>query len=218
VRFVVRRVALYTLVAVLLSGLFLSVYLVLSAVLSQTLNAGSYPWVAVIGAVVVVLILDPLRRRLVSRMETRFLGDRRRPLRAFARLHLNADVGQGETAYDSILQALVAAVRAPGAALALRDGSEVRKVASYGTLGEQPMALPVSYHGELLGQVEVGRRSPGEEYPGVDRDLLEQLVAQAAAQIYGVRRDQELAQTRREALTAVADERARLGRDTSATS
>jgi signal transduction histidine kinase len=213
VRFVVRRVGLYVLLTMLLSSLFVAVYLLASAALSQTLSVGSYQWFAVVGAVVVVLMVDPLRRRLVSRVEDHLLGDRHRPLRAFARLHLDVESGGSETTYHSILQALVAAVRAPGAALALLDGLELRSVASQGVPGDQPMVLPVSYRGELLGQVQVGRRTPGEEYPEVDRHLLEQMVAQAAAQIYGVRRDQELAQTRREALTAIADERGRLGRD-----
>jgi signal transduction histidine kinase len=213
VRVVIRRAALNTTATILLSGVFVAVYLAISAVLSETLNLNSYRWIAVVAAVSVVLIIDPLRRRLVSQVDNRLLGDRSRPLRAFARLQPDPQTDRDATTYDSILQALVTAVRAPGAALALRQGSEVRTVANHGIPGEEPMILPVSYRGELLGQVHLGRRTPGEEYPEVDRVLLEQLVAQAAAQIYGVRRDQELAQTRREALTAIADERGRLGRD-----
>lgn len=213
IRFVVRRVGLFVLLTALLSTLFVTVYLVASAALSQTLSVGSYQWLAVIGAVVVVLMVDPLRRNLVGRVEDRLLGDRHRPLRAFARLQSDADSHGGDATYQSMLQALMAAVRAPGAELALRDGPQLRPVASQGVAGEQPLAIPVSYRGESLGEIHIGRRTPGEEYPEVDQRLLEQLVAQAAAQIYGVRRDQELAQTRREALTAIADERGRLGRD-----
>jgi signal transduction histidine kinase len=213
IQFVIRRFGLYVLLTAALSSLFVAVYLLASAALSQTLTIANYQWLAVVGAVVVVLMVDPLRRRLVSRVEDHLLGDRHRPLRAFARLHTDLGSGGNETTYQSILQALIAAVRAPGAALALRDGSVLRSVASQGAPGEQPLVLPVSYRAELLGEIHVGRRTPGEEYPEVDRVLLQQLVAQAAAQIYGVRRDQELAETRREALTAIADERGRLGRD-----
>jgi signal transduction histidine kinase len=212
-RFVVRRVGLFVLLTALLSALFVTVYLVASAALSQTLSVGSYQWLAVIGAVVVVLMVDPLRRNLVGRVEDRLLGDRHRPLRAFARLQSDADSRGGDATYHSMLQALMAAVRAPGAELALRDGPQLRRVATQGDSGEQPLAIPVSYRGESLGEIHIGRRTPGEEYPEVDQQLLKQLVAQAATQIYGVRRDQELAQTRREALTAIADERGRLGRD-----
>jgi signal transduction histidine kinase len=213
VRFVVRRAALYTVATAVLSCVFVGVYLVLSTLLSQTLSSGSYPWFAIAAAVVVVLVLDPVRRHLVNRVENRVLGDRRRPLDAFARLHNTRDSVSGEVTYASILQALVAAVRAPGAALVLGHGSELRTVALEGTTGDEPIVLPVLNRGELMGEILLGRRTPGEEYPEMDRLLLEQLVAQAAAQIYGVRRDQELAETRREALAAVVDERGRLGRD-----
>jgi signal transduction histidine kinase len=213
VRIVVRRVALYTATTVVLTGVFVVVYLLLSAVLSQSLSTVEYGWVAVVAAVVVVLLVEPVRRRLVDRLGKRFLGDRRQPLEAFARLSLEKDGHDASTTLTAILQALITAVRAPGAALCRQDGSQMRTVAALGSPGGDPLVLPVAYRGELLGQLQVGRRTPGEDYPRADRVLLEQLVAQAAAQMYGVRRDEELSQVRREALTAIADERARLGRD-----
>jgi signal transduction histidine kinase len=213
VRFVIRKVALHSVATVLLSGVFVVVYVLISAILSQALDLGDYRWVAVIAAVGVVLVLDPFRRRLIGRVDDRFFGDRRQPLRAFAKLHPSGPVNRDEATYDSILEAVVSAVRAPGAALDLREGSADRTVATLGSPGEQPLVMPISYHGELLGHVRIGPRTPGEQYPSVDLILLEHLITQAAAQIYGVRRDQELAQTRREALTAIADERGRLGRD-----
>lgn len=213
VRFVFRRVMLYSLVTVLLSGVFLGVYLGLSALFTRVVSSQDSAWLAVVAAVVVVLLLEPVRRRLVGRVEVRFLGDRNRPLQAFARLQADADASQPADSYDAIVQALVSAVRAPGAALALWQGSALRTVAVQGSPGEEPMTLPLSHRGELLGEVMMGCRTAGEDYPKADRVLLERLVAQTAAQIYGIRRDRELAQTRREALSALVDERSRLGRN-----
>jgi signal transduction histidine kinase len=213
VRIVVRRVALYSAATIVLTGVFVTVYLLLSAALSQSLATLRYGWVAVVAAVAVILVVEPVRRRLVDRLERRFLGDRRQPLQAFARLSAEKNGYGGLSAYAVILQALITAVRSPGAALVLQDGSQMRTVATVGTPGVEPLVLDVAYRGELLGQLQVGRRTPGEDYPMADRALLEQLAAQASAQIYGIRRDEELNQTRREALTAIADERARLGRD-----
>ncbi len=213
VRFVVRRVGLYSLLTVLLSGTFLGVYLGLSALFTRAVSSQDFTWLAVGAAVVVVLLLEPVRRRLIGRVEDRVLGDRNRPLRAFARMQMDADRSRLADSYDAITQALAAAVRAPGAALALWERSGMRTVAVHGSPGERPITLPMSYRGELLGQVTMGCRTAGEDYPPADRLLLEQLVAQAAAQIYGVRRDRELDETRREALTAIVDERSRLGRD-----
>ena len=72
---------------------------------------------------------------------------------------------------------------------------------------------PLLYRGERLGELRVGHRTPGESYGRADIALLDQLAYQTAALVYGLRRDTELAQVRRESLEAVAEVQTRVGRD-----
>ena len=58
-----------------------------------------------------------------------------------------------------------------------------------------------------------GHRTPGESYGRADIALLDQLAYQTAALVYGLRRDTELAQVRRESLEALAEVQTRVGRD-----
>jgi signal transduction histidine kinase len=218
VRIVVRRVFLYGLSTVVLTGVFIAVYVIVSAALfitpvaTQEIASGSILWVPAAAACVVVLFVDPVRRRLLTRLERRYLGDRQRSLQAIARLNVDSHAGVART-YDGIVDALVTAVRAPAAELSLNEEGRTHTVATRGSIGEKPLAVPMQYRGELLGQIRVARRTAKEEYTAADLALLEQLAGQAAAHIFAVRRDQELSQSRLEALNDIAEERAKLGRD-----
>ncbi|MGC5172497.1 ATP-binding protein [Microbacterium sp. DT81.1] len=210
---VVHRVALYSALTVSLTALFQIIYASVLALASQlpfTLN----PWTAgALGAAVVVLCAEPVRRRLQGLLERRFLGERSRPLVAMAKLRdsmLELDDG---AITDAITKTIADAVRSPRVDITLFgiDGREP----SPGNPESQgdPLVVPLLHLQERIGELRIDRRSPREEYGPRDRELLSQLADQAAAILYGVRRDQELATARREAITTAAEERAQLGRD-----
>jgi hypothetical protein len=121
VRVVIRRVVVYGGLTVVLTGIFIGVYFVVLAALSGQIVGARYRWVAVVVAVAAVLAAEPLRRRLQTRLERRFLGERGDPLRVLARLHatlLNGDEDEN-TIYATITRTVAAAVRSPAVALAL---------------------------------------------------------------------------------------------------
>jgi signal transduction histidine kinase len=132
-----------------------------------------------------------------------------------AQLHATLSSGDEDenTAYATITRTVAHAVRSPSVALALQRGPQIETVSVTGPEQDTPMVLPLVYRGERLGEMRVGRRTPGEPYGRVDRALLDQLANETSALVYALRRDSELQSTRRRALEAVEEERARLGRD-----
>ncbi len=112
-----------------------------------------------------------------------------------------------------ITQTVAEAVRAPGVVLAMHRGPRVESVALTGAEPTDPVVLPLVHRGERLGELRVGRRTPGERYGRTDRALLDQLASQAAAVVYGLRRDRDIDTVRREAIEAMATQRSTLGRD-----
>jgi signal transduction histidine kinase len=212
-RIVIRRALLYSIATVLVTASFVAMYLVTTAALSERLSSVGYQWAAMLGVVGMVLLVEQIRRRLLSRLESRVLGDRGRPIPAFDRLHEGTSTDNISLTYSAIVEALAAAVRAPGASLLLQDGEQLREVATAGNPSHEGLRFDALHRGELLGFIHVALRTPGEDYPEADRVLLQSLARQAAAQIYAVRRDTELVDTRREMLSAIEEERARLGRD-----
>jgi len=215
VRLVIRRVVLYGGLSIALTALFIGVYFAVLAALSGQLVAVRYRWVAVVVAVGAVLAAEPVRRRIQTRLERRFLGERGDPLGVLARLHAALSNGDEDenTVYDTITRTVAHAVRSPSVALALHRGPQIETVSVAGAEQDAALVLPLVYRGERLGEMRVSSRTPGEPYGRVDRALLDQLVNQTSALVYALRRDTELESTRRRALETVAEERARLGRD-----
>ena len=215
VRLVIRRVVVYGGLTIALTAVFVGVYFAVLAALSGQVVAVRYRWVAVAAATVAVLAAEPLRRRIQTGLERRFLGERGDPLGVLARLHaaLSSRDEDENTVYDTIARTVAQAVRSPSVALALQRGPQIEPVSATGADQDAALVLPLVYRGERLGEMRVATRTPGEPYGRVDRALLDQLANEASALVYALRRDSELQSTRRQALETVAEERARLGRD-----
>jgi signal transduction histidine kinase len=215
VRLVIRRVVVYGGLTVALTAIFIGVYFAVLAALSGQIVGTRYRWVAVVVATAAVLAAEPLRRRIQTRLERRFLGERGDPLRVLARLHTTLSNGDEDedTVYATITRTVAAAVRSPAVALALHRGPKIETVAATGAEQDAALVLPLVYRGERMGEMRVSPRTPGEAYGRVDRALLDELANQTSALVYALRRETELQSMRRRALETAANERARLGRD-----
>ena len=216
IRVVIRRVVVYGALTGLITVLFVGVYSAVLAGASTQMSDVRVRWVAGMAAAAgVVLLAEPARRRLTALLEARFLGARRDPLAALARLQDRVvDGAADDTAVlQAVAETVAAAVRSPSVAVAVHRGPQLETVASTGEGEERPLVRPLLYRGERLGELRVGHRTPGESYGRADIALLDQLAYQTAALVYGLRRDTELAQVRRESLEAVAEVQTRVGRD-----
>ena len=214
IRLIIRRVAIYGTMVLVLTVVFAVVYALALWGLSSRVGE-DYRWIAVLAAVVVVLAADPLRRRLRAELERRLLGARGEPLRSLARLDALVSAGSADepTAHRMITQAVAEAVRAPGVVLTVHRGPGLEAVALTGAEPTDPVVLPLLHRGEILGELRVDRRTPGERYGRTDRALLDQLASQASALVYGLRRDRDIDSVRREAIEMMAAQRMTLGRD-----
>ena len=73
--------------------------------------------------------------------------------------------------------------------------------------------MPLAYQGEPVGSLTVAPRSPGEEFSGHDRRLLDDLGRHAGTALYAVRTATELQLARENLVSAGQEERRRLRRD-----
>ena len=134
IRLVIRRVVVYGGLTVALTALFVGVYFAVLAALSGQLVAVRYRWVAVVVAVGAVVAAEPVRRRIQTRLERRFLGERGDPLRVLARLHAalwNGDEDENAV-YATITGTVAEAVRSPSVALAVHRGPQIETVSVMG--------------------------------------------------------------------------------------
>lgn len=214
-RVVVRRFVVYAVVAGALTLIFAGVYFAMLLALSSQAVGTRYRWLALLVAASAVFAADPLRRRVRASLERRLLGERSEPLRPLARLDALTSAGTADDleVYRTITDIVAEAVRAPGVSLALHQASEIDVVACTGDEPIDPVLLPLLHRGERLGELRVAARTPGEPYGRGDQALLDQLASQAAALVYGQRRDTDIATLRSEAIEALVEQRVALGRD-----
>ena len=108
-----------------------------------------YRWVAVAFATAAVLAAEPARRRIQTRLERRFLGERGDPLGVLARLHATLSDGDEDenTVYTTISRTVAQAVRSPAVALALHRGPHIETVSITGAEQDTPLMLPLIYLG-----------------------------------------------------------------------
>ena len=208
---VLRRALLVTAVSAVLVIGYAAVVTVATLVLDD-----SGPAATTIGALLVALAVDPVRRtasRWVGRIA---LGDRDDAAGAVVRLSRRLDEALSpESALVAVLSAVREAVRSPGAAVV---GSGVDAVDG-ATPHDDAWRTTLRHQGEEIGELVVERRG-GEDFDATDRRLLDELARSVALAVHAVRQQTaarrlaaELQASRDAIVTAREEERRRLRRD-----
>ena len=213
IRVVVKRAAIDAALGTLVAALFVAVYFASLFLISEGLDQFEYRWAAVAVAVVGVVLVEPVRRRIRQALERRLLGERSDPLAALDRLQETISQSDEATLYSGVVGTVAAAVRSPHVALVVHRDAATDAVAAIGDPAGEPYVAPLVYLGERLGELQVSPRTVGEAFGAADQRLLDQLARQTAALVYSKRRDSELAGARRETVDVIVEERSRLGRD-----
>ena len=111
-------------------------------------------------------------------------GERDDPYAVLSRLgrRLEAAIAP-EAVLPTIVETVAQSLRLPYAAITLRQEGIFTTVAEYGQGGGAPagevMRLPLTYQGEMVGQLVLSPRAAGETFGAADRRLLDDLARQA---------------------------------------
>ncbi len=209
IRSSVHRAAVFTAAAIALSVLFAGVYFVVIDLMTGSSQAEPLRWPAVLVAATAILLLDPIRRRLTAGAKTRLLGHRSNIFPALTQLSTTP----APDALVALVHTVAVAVRSPGVTLSVCDQAGSRIVAQVGNPELACVVVPLNFQAELLGQLDVAPRTPGEPFQEGDWEMLTLLAQQAAVQLYSMRRDSDLARARQEIGEREQQLRAQIGRD-----
>jgi signal transduction histidine kinase len=170
---------------------------------------------------IAAVLFEPLRTRLQRTVNRLMYGERDDPYTVISSLGQRLEA---TLAPDAVLPAIVTTVketlRLPYAAIALDQEGLCTMVAAAGTLVPDTLTLPLSYHGEPIGQLILGPRALGETFTPAERRLLTDLARQAGTAAHAVRLTtdlqrltEDLQRSRERLVTAREEERRRLRRD-----
>ena len=206
---VVRRSLVYGSLTVCVTALYAAAV----GLLGRVFGRGSDVVVLVATALVAVLFA-PLHRRLRSSISRLLYGERDDPYAIVSRLGQRL---QETPPAGDVLPELVAtvgeALHLPYVAVELGSPDGAQPVVRRGNLVGESLSLPLVQQGELIGQLVVGERAPGEGFGRRDRAVLEGLAGQIGMAVQAARASLELQRSRERLVAAREEERKRLRRD-----
>ena len=203
-----------TLVYGALSLCVAAVYVLVVGYVGALFQTGDSLAVSLAAAGLVAVLFQPLRERVQRAVNRLLYGQRDEPYAALSRLgqRLEATLAP-EAVLPSIVQTVREALRLPYAAVAIPRDDYLAVAAASGSPAPDPLRLPLTYRGEAVGELLLGRRSGEEDFSPADRLLLQDLARQAGVAVHALRLTAELKRSRERLVTAREEERRRLRRD-----
>ena len=213
----INRTLVYGALTVCVVGL----YVLIVGSLGALFQASGNLLIALVATGVVAVLFQPLRDRLQRGVNHLIYGERDEPYSVLARLgqRLEATLAPGAV-LPTIAETVAQALKLPYAAIALGQDGQYVTATAVGTPVADQLHLPLTYQGEMIGQLILGPRAPGEPLSTADRRLLDDLAHQVAVAAHAVRLTAELRQvahdlqrSRERLVVAREEERRRLRRD-----
>ncbi len=189
--------------------------------LGALFRTGSTLPISLVATGLVAVLFQPLRELLQRGVNRLLYGQRDEPYRVVSRLgqRLEATLAP-EAVLPTIVETVAQALKLPYAAITWQQDGAVVNAATFGKAVDELLHLPLSYQSELIGELVLAPRGPGEFFTPADRALLSDLARQAGVAAHAVRLTAdlqrltgELQQSRTELVTTREEERRRLRRD-----
>ena len=210
---VINRTLVYGALTVSVVGIYVLVVGYLS-VLFRAAGGQVELAISVLATGLVALLFQPLRTRLQRGINRLMYGERDDPYAVLSRLgqRLEATLAP-EAVLPTIVETVKESLKLPYTAITLKQEAEYMVAAASGTPVNEVLKLSLLYQGEMVGQLLLGARAPGEKFSSADRRLLDDLAREAGVAVHAVRLTTDLQRSRESLVTTREEERRRLRRD-----
>lgn len=205
---IIRRSLVYANLTVLLVATYVGVVQLLTVLMPAGASA------SLLATAAVAVAFAPMRD-LLQRSVFRFLyGERRDPYRATSRLaeQLTSALGPTEV-LRAVVETVADSLRSPFVAIEVGAAGDERTAVCCGRRREVSLRLPLTYQGQVVGQLAVAPRSGDERFTDGDLRLLSDLSRQAGVAAQAVTLTTALQRSRERLVTLREEKRRRLRRD-----
>lgn len=191
-----------------------ALYIVVVGYLGAVFRSEAQLLVSLFATGLVAVAFQPLREHLQQAVNRLLYGQRDEPYMAISRLAGRLEMALApEAVLITIVDTVRESLRLPYAAVALVRGGEEAPVAVSGNQVPDPLRLPLSYQGEPVGELLVGRRVGERDFSPTDRLLLTDLARQCGVAVHAVTVTADLKRSRERVVAAREEERRRLRRE-----
>lgn len=203
----VSRTVVYGALTIGAVGLYFAVVTIWAALFGPITSIW---WQAVVAAGIAV-VSQPVRARLQSLINKRLYGDRDDPYRIVSSLATRLEnTPIVASMLPEIVETVAAALRLPHMAIEIQARGRSETAASVGTPTGELYRMPLTYHGERVGNLVVGRRSAQRELTRPDRIALAEVARHAGAAVFTARLTRDLRRSRDRLVQAREMERRRI--------
>ena len=203
-----------TLIWGLLSAIVVGLYALVVGAFGALFQSRGAFLPSVLATGLIALLFHPLRRRVQRGVNRLMYGERDEPYAVLSRLgsRLEATLAPGAL-LPTIVETVAQALRLPYVAITLKQDGDFQVAASSGKVTPQPLVLPLSYRGEIIGQLRCGLRSGGPPFNAQEQRLLQDIARQAGVALHAQRLAADVQRARERLVIAREEERRRIRRD-----
>ncbi|QBD81627.1 histidine kinase [Ktedonosporobacter rubrisoli] len=197
-----------------LTALVIGWYVLVVGGLGTLLQASGNPLISLLAIGMIALLIHPLRIRLQQAVNRLLYGERDDPYTVLSRLGQRLEMAMAaEALLPTIAETVAGTFKIPYAAVTLKQGEQFSVVAAYGQPTQDLLHFPLKHQTEVVGELILAPRSPGEPFTTADKRLLADLERQAGATAHSVILARALQRSRERLVTAREEERRRIRRD-----
>ncbi len=142
-----------------------ALYIVIVSMTSLLLHPSSTFLPSLLATGLVAVLFQPLHARLQRVINRLMYGERDDPYAVLARLSARLEATLlPDAALPTVVQTIAQALKLPYAAVTLKQGETFAAAASYGLPQHELFTLPLVYHGEVIGQLQLAPRGVNETF------------------------------------------------------
>jgi two-component system NarL family sensor kinase len=203
-----------TLVYGALTAIIIASYILVVGLLGAFFQTRGALAVSLVATGLVAVGFQPLRDRLQRGVNRMMYGQRDEPYAVISRLGRRLESTlDPESVLPTIVDTVAQTLKLPYVAIALKRADGFHIAVSSGERSDEQYVLPLSYHGEEIGQLICGLRSAGEPFNTAERNLLKDVAHQASIALHAARLTSDLRRARRRLVRTREEERRRIRRD-----
>jgi signal transduction histidine kinase len=216
----INRTLVYGALTVSVVGIYVLVVGYLSVLFRTAGGQGQFA-ISILATGLVAFLFQPLRNRLQRGINRLMYGERDDPYAVLSRLgqRLEATLAP-EAVLPTIVETVQESLKLPYTAITLKQDDSFAVAAASGTSVDEALRLPLVYQNEMVGQLLLAPRAPGESFSSADRRLLEDLAREAGVAVHAVRlttnlqrMTEDLQHSREHLVNTREEERRRMHRD-----
>jgi signal transduction histidine kinase/DNA-binding CsgD family transcriptional regulator len=210
IEIIIKRTLVYGILTVSVIG----IYVLIVGMVGMLFHPSSVFLPSLLASGTIAVLFQSLHTRLQHVVNRLFYGERDDPYAVLARLSSRLETTLiPEAVLPTVVQTVAQTLKLPYAAIALKHGETFAIVALYGLSQHELLTLPLIYHGEIVGQLQLAPRGPNETFTTADRKLLATIASQVGVAAHAVRLTDDLQRSREHLVTTREEERRRLRRD-----